>query len=62
VRKLAADVDGPAVQLRVNPDIARALREEEPAVLREMQDAVGKRISIRSDPHMHHEQFDVMVL
>jgi hypothetical protein len=31
-------------------------------VLREIQDAVGKRLSLRSDPHMHHEQFDVMVL
>jgi ribonuclease G len=62
VRKVAAEVDGPGVQVRVNPDIARALREEESAVLREMQAAVGKRVSLRSDPHMHHEQFDVMVL
>jgi ribonuclease G len=62
VRKVAAEVDGPGVQVRVNPDIARALREEEPAVLREMQAVIGKRVSIRSDPHLHHEQFDVMVL
>jgi Ribonuclease G/E len=62
VRKVAAEVDGPGVQVRVNPDIARALREEESAVLREMQAVVGKRVSIRSDPHLHHEQFDVMVL
>jgi len=62
VRKVAAEVDGPGVQVRVNPDIARALREDEWAVLREMQDAVGKKVSIRSDPHLHHEQFDVMVL
>ena len=62
VRKVAPEVDGPGVQLRVNPDIARALREEESAVLREMQATVGKKVSIRSDPHLHHEQFDVMVL
>jgi ribonuclease G len=62
VRKVAPEVDGPGIQLRVNPDIARALREEESAVLREMQAAVGKKVSIRSDPHLHHEQFDVMVL
>jgi ribonuclease G len=62
VRKVAAEVDGPGVQVRVNPDIARALREDEWAVLAEMQTAVGKRVSIRSDPHLHHEQFDVMVL
>jgi ribonuclease G len=62
VRKVAPEVDGPGVQLRVNPDIARALKEEESAVLREMQAVVGKKVSIRSDPHLHHEQFDVMVL
>jgi ribonuclease G len=62
VRKVAPEVDGPGVQLRVNPDIARALREEESAVLREMQAVVGKKVSIRSDAHLHHEQFDVMVL
>ena len=50
------------MQLRVNPDIARALREEEAAVLKELQTSVGKKVSIRSDPHLHHEQFDVMVL
>jgi len=62
VRKVADEVDGPGIQLRVHPDIARALREEEAAVLREVQAAVGKKVSIRSDPHLHHEQFDVMVL
>ncbi|MCK7471674.1 MAG: hypothetical protein MZU95_13550 [Desulfomicrobium escambiense] len=49
VRKVAAEVDGPGVQVRVNPDIARALREEESAVLREMQAAVGEA-ACRSGP------------
>ncbi len=62
VRKVGGEVDGPGIQLRVHPDIARALREEESAVLRELQESLGKKVSIRSDPHLHHEQFDVMVL
>ncbi len=62
VGKLGGQVDGLGVQLRVNPDIARALREEEGAVLKELQASIGKKVSIRSDPHLHHEQFDVMVL
>jgi ribonuclease G len=62
VRKVAADLDGPGFVLRVNPDIARALREEESAVLRELQESTGKTVSIRPDAHMHHEQFDVMAL
>jgi len=62
VRKVGADLDGPGLVLRVNPDIARALREEEYAVLRELQESLGKAVSIKADPHLHHEQFDVMAL
>ena len=40
----------------------RALREEEYAVLRELEESLGKSVSIKPDPHLHHEQFDVMVL
>ncbi len=46
--------------LRVNPDIARALKEEESAIFRELQRAVGKPITLKPDTHLHHEQFDVM--
>ena len=62
VRKVGSELDGPGLVLRVNPEIARALREEESAVLRELQDSLGKVVSIKSDPHLHHEQFDVMAL
>ena len=62
VRKVGPDVDGPIVQLRVHPDIARALREEESAVLKDLQASIGKQVSIRPDPHLHHEQFDVMAV
>jgi Ribonuclease G/E len=62
VRKVGPDVDGPIVQLRVHPDIARALREEESAVLKDLQASIGKQVSIKPDPHLHHEQFDVMAV
>ncbi len=62
VAKLGSGVEGLGVQLRVNPDIARALREEEAAVLKELEAAVGTRVIVKADPHLHHEQFDVMVL
>jgi ribonuclease G len=60
VRKIAAELDGPGLVLRVNPDIARALKEEEAAVLRELQEALGKGVTLKPDPYLHHEQFDVM--
>ena len=62
IRKIGPDVDGQGVILRVNPDIARALKEEESALLRDLQRRLGKPITIKPDAHLHHEQFDVMVI
>ena len=38
VRKVGSDLDGPGVLLRVNPDIARALQEEERGVLNDLKE------------------------
>jgi ribonuclease G len=62
VKKLNMDLNGHGVVLRVNPDIARALKEEESGVLRDLQAALGRDISIRPDAHLHHEQFDLMAI
>jgi ribonuclease G len=62
LRKIGPDLDGHGVLLRVNPDIARALKEEESAVLRELQQVLGRQVTIRPDAHLHHEQFDVMAI
>ncbi len=62
MKKLGDDLDGQGILLRVNPDIARALKEEESAVLRELQRLLGKPVTIRPDAHLHHEQFDVMAI
>jgi ribonuclease G len=62
VKKLGSELNGHAVVLRVNPDIARALKEEENAVLRDLRVALGKEVTIHPDVHLHHEQFDVMAV
>jgi ribonuclease G len=62
IRKIGPDLDGQGVILRVNPDIARALKEEESALLRDLQRTLGKPITIKPDTHLHHEQFDVMAV
>jgi ribonuclease G len=62
MKKLGGDLEGQGVVLRVNPDIARALKEEESAVLRDMQQTLGKPVTIKPDTHLHHEQFDVMAV
>ena len=62
MKKIAGELEGQGVLLRVNPDIARALKEEESSVLREMQQVLGRGITLRPDTHLHHEQFDVMAM
>jgi ribonuclease G len=60
VRKVGAEIDGPGIVLRVNPEIARALREEESSVLTELKETLHKDVTLKPDMHLHHEQFDVM--
>ena len=62
VRKIGPDLDGHRLLLRVNPDIARALKEEESAVLKDLRQSIGKDVTIKSDVHLHHEQYDVMAV
>jgi ribonuclease G len=60
VRKVGSDLDGPGVLLRVNPDIARALQEEERGVLKDLKNLLQRDVIVKPDVHLHHEQFDVM--
>ena len=62
VKKISSDLDGQSLLLRVNPDIARALREEERAVFKELKQTVGRDVTLRSDVQLHHEQFDLMAI
>jgi len=62
VKKIGPDLNGHRLLLRVNPDIARALREEESAVLRDLKQSIGKDVTVRADMQLHHEQFDVMAV
>ena len=62
VKKISGDLDGQSLMLRVNPDIARALREEERAVLKELKQTVGRDVVLKSDVQLHHEQFDLMAI
>ncbi len=64
-RQLAKDMNGDGknkqVTLRINPDVAKALRTSERDVLIEIEDYLGP-IDITSDPTIHQEQFDFAVI
>ena len=62
VKKISADLNGQSLVLRVNPDIARALRDEERAVFRDLKQSLGRDIAVRADAQLHHEQFDLMAI
>ncbi|HKT78604.1 MAG TPA: Rne/Rng family ribonuclease [Vicinamibacterales bacterium] len=62
VKKISPELNGHRLLLRVNPDIARALREEEREVFRDLRQTIGKDVSIKPDVQLHHEQFDVMAV
>ena len=62
VKKVSADLDGYSIVLRVNPEIARALKDEGRSVFRELEATVGRPITVRPDEQLHHEQFDLMAI
>ena len=62
VKKVSGDLDGQSLVLRVNPDIARALRDEERAVLKDLKQSLEREIAVRPDAQLHHEQFDLMAI
>ncbi len=62
VKKVAVDLDGYSLVLRVNPEVARALREEGRGVFKELEATVGRSVTVRADEQLHHEQFDLMAI
>ena len=60
IKKLAGDVRGQALVLRVHPEVARALAEGESELLRDLQQLTRGPITVESDPLLHQEQFDVV--
>jgi ribonuclease G len=59
MRKMAKHLEGSQVMLRVNPEVAKALKENSGKWLMEMEEMIGKTIIVKSDPAQHQEQFDI---
>src|SRR5205823_2387340 len=58
VKKVSPELNGHRLLLRVNPDIARALKEEESAVLKDLRQSIGKDVTVKADTQLHHEHAD----
>ncbi len=61
VEKMKTFVDGRSeVMIRVHPDVARALRESESAVVEEIRHLVRRDVVIKADPTLHIEHFNIV--
>jgi hypothetical protein len=60
VRKLAPDLRGHDLLLRVNPEVARALAADESPFLKDLTSLVSAEVRVLGDPLLHQEQFDVV--
>ena len=47
------------VMVRVNPEVAKALKGNNGRWLQEMEDLVKRTVLVKSDPLLHPEQFDI---
>ena len=59
IRKIARHLEHSDVMLRVNPEVAKALKANNAQLLNEMEELTKKTIIVKSDPALHQEQFDI---
>ncbi len=58
-RKMAAEIDGKVMNLRVHPSVAAALKSRSGVLISEIEAATGKEVVIKSDPEVHQERFEI---
>jgi Rne/Rng family ribonuclease len=59
MRKIAKHLEHADVMLRVNPDVAKALKANNGRALTEMEELTKRTVIVKSDPALHQEQFDI---
>jgi Rne/Rng family ribonuclease len=59
MRKISNHLEHADVMLRVNPDVAKALKSNSGRALAEMEELTKKTVIVKSDPALHQEQFDI---
>ena len=59
MRKIAKHLEHADVMLRVNPEVAKALKTNNGKALNELEELTKKTVIVKSDPALHQEQFDI---
>ena len=58
-RKMAGELESQSLTLRVHPEIAKALKTRESALIEELEHLTHRSVIIQSDPTLHWEQYDI---
>jgi ribonuclease G len=58
-RKMASQIEGSVMTLRVNPEVAKALRSRDGVLVSELESLTRKDVVIKSDPTVHQENFEI---
>jgi len=59
MRKMAKVHDRTDIIVRVNPEVAKALKANNGKLITEMEELTGKTVLVKSDPVLHQEHFDI---
>jgi ribonuclease G len=59
VKKMAKEIEGDTITLRLNPEVAHALKSSQGTLLSELESLTRKDIIIKSDPTVHQERFEI---
>ena len=61
VQKMSPHLEnGHELRIRCHPEIGKALRDGEKRVMKEIEEMTGRSVSVKTDPLMNIEQFDVI--
>ena len=55
----SSDISGISLTLKVNPQIADLLHEEENQMIADLEKLIGKQIVVYPNPHFHIEEFEI---
>jgi ribonuclease G len=58
-RKMAHQIEGDTITLRLNPEVARALKLREGTILSELESITKKDIVLKGDPNIHQERYEI---
>jgi ribonuclease G len=58
-RKMADEIEGKTMTLRVNPEVAQELKSKDGSFVREIEALTHKNLVIKGDPAIHQERFEI---